>query len=126
PDPTHVSWQFSEICSLAKLCKFSNCLHLVEQGCNVLAHLEQISSSRYHSYSTIVREAQAEEKRRRETSQKIESSLKYVGGNKGKSKAVPRLAERYREASRKVEKQKLGQMTTESAEELSGGEDIGK
>lgn len=115
PEPADVAWQFEEIAALADNCKFSNCLHLVEQGCNVLANLDKIAESRYQSYCAIVAEAQAEQKLRRDTSQKVESTVKIVGGREGRGKAIPRLSGRYRAASRRTEKQ---QVATESDTEL--------
>ena len=37
PEPHDLMWEFPEIKSLAPECKFSNCLHLVETDCNVIA-----------------------------------------------------------------------------------------
>jgi ribosome biogenesis GTPase / thiamine phosphate phosphatase len=115
PEPSDVTWQFAEIAALAEQCKFSNCLHLVEQGCNILANLDKIAESRYQSYCAIVAEAQAEQKLQRDTSQKFESNVKIVGGGEGTGKAVPRLSGRYRAPSRRREKQ---QVATESDTEL--------
>lgn len=107
PDPQDVAWQFPEIAELAADCKFSDCLHLVERGCNVLANLDRLRPERYESYAIIVRESQEVYLLRRDTSQKLEATVKQVGGRAGKGKQVPRLSNRYRASSRRAEKQQL-------------------
>lgn len=107
PEPSDVAWLFPEITRLSEECRFSNCLHLVEQGCNVMARLDQLSKERYESYSVLVNEAQAEQKMRQDTSTKVESKVKSVGGKAGRAKVIPRLSGRYREPSRRLEKQRL-------------------
>lgn len=106
PEPYDVFFQFPELTELYEGCKFSNCMHLVEQGCNVMSNLDKIAPSRYQSYRLLVAETQAEGRLRKETSQKFESSVKVVGG-KAKGVAIPRLSGRYRAASRRGEKQQL-------------------
>jgi ribosome biogenesis GTPase len=118
PEPYDVIFQFPELSELYEECKFSNCTHLVEQGCNVLANLDKIAPSRYQSYVTLVTEAQAEGKLRKETSQKVEASVKVVGGKKGKGVLVPRLSGRYRASSRRTEKQQLSDLHHEDDDEL--------
>lgn len=122
PEPADVMWQFPEIEALAPDCRFSNCLHIVEAGCNVLAHLEQIEPARYASYQTIVSESQAENRLRKETSQKYEASVKLVGG-KGGGVHVPRLSSRYRAASRRTEKQQMLESSTMDEDEYDSADD---
>jgi ribosome biogenesis GTPase len=111
PKPQDVAHQFPEIAQFIENCKFSDCLHLVETDCHVLANLEKISPLRYQSYSTIVSESIANWREQKDISKKIESStVKYVGGKETKAKAIPKLNERYRTASRRTEKQKLSQL----------------
>jgi hypothetical protein len=105
PLPPEVVWQFPELLPLAHDCKFIDCLHIVEHGCNVLANLEKISPERYASYAAIVVDSQAEYKLRKDTSQKLDSTMKSVGGAHGKEKSVPRLSGKYRQISRRREKQ---------------------
>ena len=122
-DPADVAWQFPEIVRLAQECKFSNCLHLVENGCKVLLSLDTIATSRYQSYSIIVNEALAEARLRQESSQKVESAVKVVGGKGGKGKVLPKLNERYRAVSRRSEKQQLANLTVLSEEDTEYPED---
>lgn len=51
---------FPEIIDCAKNCKFSDCSHLEEPGCNVKKSVaeDKISSSRYQSYLELVKELQ--------------------------------------------------------------------
>ncbi|MBZ0185023.1 MAG: ribosome small subunit-dependent GTPase A, partial [Candidatus Obscuribacterales bacterium] len=104
PEPVDVMWQFPEIIALAKECRFSDCLHLVEIGCNVTGNLVDleacrvydgsqvppplVSRERYENYVTIVSEAQAEQSLQKDISKKMESSVKRIGGQKGKGKAI--------------------------------------
>ena len=99
-------WHFPEILKLAHGCKFLNCLHLVEHGCNVLHNIEKISSERFHSYCAIVADAQAEYRARKEASQKIETSVKAVGG-RGNAKQVPKLNSKFRHISRRRDRQRV-------------------
>ncbi len=195
PQPADLMWEFPEIVELARDCKFNNCLHIVEQGCNVMANVEggldldddddtiddddsidgeeldddsddgdelsgnddddliaesdedeisesdleddesdtddsafaaedsvdgtsetssdttsgaKISRSRYISYATMVGESQAEYNLWRETSTKVEASVKFVGGRGGKGGVhIPRLSGKYRQSSRRREKQQV-------------------
>lgn len=106
PSPSEVVWQFPEILHLAQECRFLDCLHWEEnnQNCNVLNNIDKISAERYNSYLAIVRDAQAEYRNRATSSQKVEASVKSVGG-KAKATQVPRLDGRYRAVSRRREKQ---------------------
>ena len=108
PEPLDVGFMFPEIVELSQECRFSNCLHLVEQNCNVLAVLEKaekIAPDRYRSYVVLVNEALAEQKLRQDTSTKNESSVKSIGGKDGRAKRIPRLSGRNRAPSRSTEKQ---------------------
>lgn len=125
PDPHNVYWQFPEIAELAPKCKYSNCLHLVEQGCAVLENIDSIAPSRYESYVVIVNESLEEEKIQKETSQKVEANVKVVGG-KHKGKLIPKLSSKYRAASRRTEKQQIPLDEEEGEdEELLEGDDEG-
>lgn len=67
-----------------------------------------ISPDRYISYVTMVNESQAQKQIARTTSKKVESNVKTVGGaGKNKGKTIPRLAQKYRNTSRRKENQKF-------------------
>jgi ribosome biogenesis GTPase len=117
PDPHDLYWQFPEVAALAPQCKYSNCLHIVEQGCKVLEKIDTIAPSRYDSYVTIVNESLEEEKIRKETSQKVEANVKVVGG-KEKGNTIPKLSAKYRAASRRSEKQQIDTGDDDEDEEL--------
>jgi ribosome biogenesis GTPase len=125
PEPADVAWLFPEILRYREECRYSNCLHLVEQGCNILSNLAQISQERYQSYALLVNESQAEQKLRQETSSKVESKVKSVGGKAGRAKAIPRLSERYRAPSRRLEKQRLSKGEYKDTSEIDEAEDEG-
>lgn len=106
PLPAEVAWQFPELAALAEKCRFSDCLHLVEQDCHVIEQLKSVPASRYESYCTIVAEAQQDKRLKNETSQKIDvGAVKYVGGKQGQGKSIPKLSSRHRATSRRKEKQ---------------------
>ncbi|MFA6208931.1 MAG: ribosome small subunit-dependent GTPase A [Candidatus Obscuribacterales bacterium] len=65
-----------------------------------------VSLTRYESYLIMVSESQAEQTLQKTTSKKVESSVKAAGGAKAKTKFIPRLANKYRQASRNTVKQK--------------------
>ena len=107
PQPADVAWQFPEIVELASDCKFSNCLHLGETGCNVIANLSKMAETRYVSYCAIVADSQNEAKIRAEKSSKVDAGTKKLVGGPNKARVVPRLNERFRENSRRKMKQAL-------------------
>ena len=123
PDPHDLVFEFPEIRELSEGCRFNNCMHLVEAGCNVLEKLALeenesveedgdenkiiVSRERYANYVTMVNESITEHNIRKETSQKKESAVKTVGGKRGKSVNIPRLSGKYRAKSRRTEKQEL-------------------
>jgi ribosome biogenesis GTPase / thiamine phosphate phosphatase len=117
PEPGAVAALFREFAQLASECRYSNCLHVVEEGCNVRMNINKISPQRYESYSTLVAEAQAEQKLRQDSSSKVEGKVKLVGGKQGRAKQIPRLNERYRTPSRRTEKQQLIATKLEGEEE---------
>ncbi|MBX9688190.1 MAG: ribosome small subunit-dependent GTPase A [Candidatus Obscuribacterales bacterium] len=118
PEPADVAWQFPEIIELAKECRFSNCLHTGEAGCNVEAKLSLLAPSRYRSYCVIVGDAQNEAKIRRESSSKIDAGSKKQVGGPNKARVLPRLNERFRASSRRKEKQNLNDIRKSAAELL--------
>ncbi|CAN5297083.1 hypothetical protein BH11CYA1_BH11CYA1_39100 [soil metagenome] len=66
-----------------------------------------VSLTRYESYLIMVTESQAEQALQKVTSKKVESSVKAAGGANAKTKFIPRLANKYRQASRNTVKQKV-------------------
>lgn len=118
PEPLDVVWQFPDLAKFAVDCKYSDCTHLVEQGCNVQANLEQIDSSRFDNYTIMVKESQSEKSILRDTSKKVESTVKTVGGKVGrKAVNVPLLSGRYRSKAKNTERQQLKRSASMADEE---------
>jgi ribosome biogenesis GTPase / thiamine phosphate phosphatase len=124
PEPAEVAWQFPELAHYAEDCKYRDCLHLVEDGCNVLANLEKIPPPRYESYTVIVGEAQQEQQLRKQTSQKVDTGTVKTVGGKGGMRSVPRLSNRHRAVSRKKEKQQLNDLDGEDSNDLWLNDDM--
>lgn len=119
PQYNQVHWQFPEMVELAEKCRYQDCLHLVEAGCNVLENMDKIAPARYESYTIIVAEAQAEARFQSQTSQKVEAgATKHVGGHgkgghTGKGIRVPKLQGRYRATSKRRQRQEVGDLLEE-------------
>lgn len=119
PLPAEVAWQFPELAELAGECKFADCLHLMETGCNVIENLDRVPKSRYESYTVLVAEAQDEQKARGATSQKVDTgTVKMVGGQRGTARSIPKLANRHRAISRRKSKQELMDVDVEEEQNL--------
>lgn len=97
--PVDVKKLFKEIDELST-CKFKDCIHIHESGCNVLENIDKIHKTRYESYKKFVEEANEFKQKIKDTGTKIESTSKF---NKGISMA--KLSENKRTASRKLLKQ---------------------
>ncbi len=123
PEPVDVAWQFPELVELARDCKFSNCLHLGEDGCNIEANITKIAPSRYASYCAIVGDAQNEARIRRETSSKVDAGTKKQVGGSTQKKVVPRLNEKYRASSKRKRRQTMTAYRNTNNEELDEVED---
>lgn len=100
--PTQVDELFDEIKQYKSECKFKDCLHIEEEGCNVLAHIDTIDISRYQSYLSFLQEAKEYKEKiktegtKKETSQKVSSN-----------KQVAKISTRKRQAGRSTIKQNL-------------------
>lgn len=101
-EPKKIENLFVEIKPLANACKFSDCLHENEIGCNVLANIEQIAQSRYASYIDILQEAKEFKKKIRANGTKIETKSKMIN-----SKSVPKISAQKRDFSRRKSKQNI-------------------
>lgn len=106
--PQDIAFLFPEIRELAHMCKYTNCLHTVEDDCNVLKNLNSINKDRYASYVILVGESKDRYLEEQNQSTKNEGQVKFVGGKNDKdarAKKIPRLNKRYRATSRRSEKQ---------------------
>ncbi len=100
--PAEISDLFSEIKELKKHCKFKDCLHINETGCNILKNMAKINQSRYDSYLKFVEEADEYKKLISKQGTKKESKSKII--NKSE---VAKINAKKREINRKGIKQSL-------------------
>lgn len=100
--PTQIDELFDEIKQHKQDCKFKDCLHIDEEGCNVLKHIDEIDISRYQSYLAFVQEAQEYKERISTESLKKESAQK-----ESLNKQVVKISTRKRQAARNTLKQNL-------------------
>ena len=100
--PKDVDILFDEIHQYKKDCKYSDCLHINENGCEVLKHLEDIDSSRYESYLAFVTEAFEYKERVKYSGKKRETHNKYHN-----DKMVVKISEKKRQGARNTRKQKI-------------------
>ncbi len=101
--PKDLSDYFYDIKKYSTSCKFSNCLHTIEdEGCSVIKNLDKIPNTRYKSYIEFLDETKEFKQKVTFESQKKESGLKT-----DKNKNYTKISSKKREFSRK----KLNQMT---------------
>lgn len=100
--PNKVDELFDEIKKLKDKCKFKDCLHVQEEGCNVLENIDDIDLSRYQSYISFVQEAK-----------EFKEKIKYQGTKKETTqketlnKKVAKISAKKRESSRKTLRQNI-------------------
>ena len=93
---------FEDISKFSGDCKFSDCLHINETGCAVLANLDEIDPSRYESYLAFAEEAREFKTRVQNAGQKVEHSKKLVN-----NKAVAKISGKKRRSARNTLKQQI-------------------
>ena len=91
---------FDEISKYSKDCKFSDCLHINEVGCEVLKNLENIPQSRYESYLEFLNEAFEYKEKIKYNGIKSETHKKFHN-----NKAMVKISEKKRQTSRNNAKQ---------------------
>ena len=123
PEPADVAWQFPEIVKLAPDCKYSNCLHLVEDGCKVIESVGTIAESRYTSYCAIVADAQAAARVRNDTTSKVDAGTKKISGGP-KGRVLPRLNEKLRLSSKRKGRQGMNEFRKAGNADLDDGDDL--
>jgi len=100
--PSDVDELFDEIKKYNNDCKFTDCLHIQEEGCNVLAHIDEIDISRYQSYLNFVEEAKVYKEKI-----KVQGTKKETSNKQGSNKQVAKISTRNREVSRSTFKQNI-------------------
>ena len=93
---------FDEIFQYHDRCKYSDCLHINESGCEVLKHLGEIDEIRYESYLDFVKEAFEYKEKIKYNGKKEESFQKFHN-----NKSVVKISEKKRKLSRNTQKQRL-------------------
>lgn len=105
--PSVVNELFEEIKEFSQGCYYSDCLHLTEENCNVLANLDKIHSSRYESYKTFVNESLEYKEKIAKTGHKQENSTKFIDLGNNEKKQLVKLGAQARKQSRKASRQKM-------------------
>lgn len=100
--PTEVDLLFDEISHYKGLCKFADCLHINEIGCEVLKNIKQIPSTRYESYIAFVEEARKYKEKVKFEGRKTETSKKEIN-----SKTTVKISAVKRQNARNTLKQKV-------------------
>lgn len=107
-EPEEVDKLFDEIFDFSQGCKFNDCLHVEEDGCNVLVNLDSLLPYRYESYRTFLEEAIAAKETTSAMSKKNEGKVKFSGGKK-----LAKISSQKREDSRRKSRQNLRNFETE-------------
>jgi len=100
--PAQVDSLFDDISKYNKECKYSDCLHINETGCEVLANIENIPQSRYESYLSFVKEAFEYKEKVKYNGRKTESHQKLHN-----NKSIVKISEKKRQGSRNTRKQMI-------------------
>lgn len=102
--PKDIEKLFREFKNTKFICKYKDCLHISETGCEVLENIDVFSPSRYESYKKFVEEAKKYKEKVKNSGNKSESAVKY---NRGKN--ITKISESKRQLSRKVQKQSISE-----------------
>ena len=100
--PADVDLLFDEIAQYRDGCKYRDCLHINEDGCCVLAHLDEIDMSRYESYVSFVQEAMSYKEKVKFEGKKVENFKKFIN-----DKEVAKISGKKRQGARNTLKQNL-------------------
>ena len=100
--PADVDLLFEDISQFRGGCKYADCLHIHEDGCNVLAHIDKIDSTRYESYLEFVNEAKEYKEKVKYEGKKEENSKKLIH-----NKHIAKISEKKRQSARNTLKQQI-------------------
>lgn len=100
--PHDVGSLFDEVAKYRSDCKYADCLHINEDGCEVLKHSEEIDETRYSSYIEFVREAIEYKEHIKYNGIKKETSQKFKN-----NKALAKISNQKRQAARNTRKQMI-------------------
>ena len=100
--PADVDLLFDDIAKFRDDCKYSDCLHINEDGCNVLANLDKIDDTRYESYLAFIAEAREYKEKLKYEGKKEEYTKKTIH-----NKTFAKISEKKRRSARNTLKQKI-------------------
>ena len=100
--PTEVDLLFDEIAQYKGKCKFADCLHITETGCEVLKNIKKIPQTRYSSYLSFVEEARTYKEKIKFEGKKTESTKKEIN-----SRISVKISVHKRQSARNTMKQKV-------------------
>jgi len=100
--PKEVENLFPEIKKYSKNCKYKDCLHISESGCNVINNLDDINISRYESYCKFVVEAKNYKEKIKNEGYKKETNVKKSG-----NKDITKISIRKRQNARVNQKKAI-------------------
>ena len=100
--PADVDLLFDEIAQFRSGCKYADCLHIREDGCNVLENIDKIDETRYESYLEFVKEAEIYKEKVKYEGRKEENSKKLVH-----NKHIAKISEKKRQSARNTLKQRI-------------------
>ena len=100
--PADVDLLFCDIAKFRDECKYSDCLHINEDCCNVINNIDKIDPTRYESYLTFIDEAKEYKERIKYEGKKEEHSKKFVH-----NKHIAKISEKKRQSARNTLKQNI-------------------
>ena len=100
--PADVDLLFDDIAKYRDNCKYSDCLHINEDECNVLNNIDKIDSTRYESYLAFIDEAKEYKERIKYEGKKQENNKKFVH-----NKHIAKISEKKRQSARNTLKQNI-------------------
>lgn len=110
--PVDVDLLFAEMQKYRDFCKYGDCLHINEDGCEVLEHIEEIDETRYESYVEFVSEALEYKEKIKYNGIKKETAQKFKN-----NKVQVKISDKKRQASRNTRKQMIYKEIKEDADE---------
>lgn len=100
--PKDVDFLFDEIYKYKSKCKYSDCLHINETGCEVLKNIDNIDHTRYESYLEFVKEAFEYKEKVKYNGKKIETHNKFYN-----DKSIVKISDKKRQGGRNTQKQRI-------------------
>ena len=109
--PSVITELFDEIKDFSKECGFSDCLHITENNCNVLANLDKINTERYESYKLFTQEAMEYKEKLYKEGHKNEKNSKFIDTGSKAKKLLVKLSPQKRKNARNTINQKINSVS---------------